>query len=909
MTSETAAAHNKTDYLAAGAIRAAVADLAARERAGKAHGAVSQTLKTALAGFRRSTLAAYARGDRLAARLASGMDEAVEALFETGAENHPEASNFIAICAVGGFGRGLMAPYSDVDLLVLHEPVAENRIRPLLDQILYPLWDSGAKVGHAVHTPASAVNFAKSDMTARTAFLDARFICGARALYDDFHAGYEKLRKRTIKEFVAAKLEEQDARHIQSEESRHLVEPDVKEGKGGLRDLQTIYWIYKYAYGGDVFADPKSGPKTLREDDLRATAKAARFLWSVRANLHDLRGRADERLAFDIQPQVAERLGYSDRSGMTAAERLMKHYFVNAVEVGRLTRLLCAKLEEEQTKRLARMPKLLPRMLLKDEAPGKPNLRLKNGRLDFESAARARRRPIDFFRLFRAFAKRPDFDFHPDALAVIAEEQARITSEVRRDPTAAALFKATLTKAKDPLKTLRVMAETGLLAKYLPSFGKTIGRIEYGLYRRFTLDEHVLHAIAVLTEIDRGEAGEEHPIATGVLSSTKDRTPFYLAVLFHELIWTVKNRSIDDCERLVVRISKRLGLNDEDAALVGWCAARRLFMMRTAERRNLDEAEAIAQFARTVGDRRRLDILLVLSVCHLRVVGLNAWDEWTRGRLTELYHATLAWLEGGEEALARRFRERAYDARMAAEAHLADWPKADRARFFARASDAMLRVLDPEMITKLANLMRTAEEEDAAAAIAATPQAGDVEAIILADDRSGLLADLAGAVASANASVRAVHAFTSEDGKAIDIFTIQSLDGTPLEEPRVVERLRARLLEAARAAPKAGPSLGRRLGDRRALFNIEPVVRLDLEASKDCVVVEAEGLDRPGLLFQLTSALSEIGVTILSAHVATYGARAVDSFYLQDAPGYKITNKRRLQSIERRLYAVLSAGG
>lgn len=908
MTSQIADAVGKADILATGAIRTALRDVAARARTGKSPGAVSQTLKKALARLRKSTLESYARGDRLAARLAAGMDEAVAELFDAGAEKFEETSRSIAVCAVGGFGRGLMAPYSDVDLLILHGPIPENKIRPLLDLLLYPLWDSGAKVGHAVHTPASAVAFAKSDMTARTAFLDARFLCGEKALYDQFRAGFEKLRKRTIKEFVAAKLAEQDERHKRSEESRHLVEPDVKEGKGGLRDLQTIYWIYKYAYGGDVFSNPKSGPKILSKDDLRATAKAARFLWSVRAHLHDLRGRADEKLAFDIQPQVAERLGYSDRPGMTAAERLMKHYFVNAVEIGRLTRLLCAKLEEEHTKLLARMPKLLPRTLLKDEAKGKPNLRLKNGRLDFESAARARRRPIDFFRLFRAFAKRPDFDFHPDALAVVAAGQASITSDIRRDPAAAALFRAILTKAKDPLKTLRVMAETGLLAKYLPSLGKTIGRIEYGLYRRFTLDEHVFRAVAVLAEIDRGEAAERHPIATDIMSATKDRDAYYLAVLFHELIWTVKDHSVDDCERLVARIVRRLGLEDA-AAPVGWCAARRLFMMRTAERRNLDEVSAIAQFAEAVGDQRRLDLLLVLSVCHLRVVGFHSWDEWTRIRLTDLYYAAAAWLDGGEDGVARRFRERVYDARAAAEAQLADWPKADRARFFARASDSMLRVLKPEKITQLAELMRTTEEEGKTAAVAATPSAGDVEAIILADDRAGLLADLAGAVASANASVRAVHAFTSEDGQAIDIFTIQSLDGAPIDDPRIVERLRERLLEAAQATPKKPPSLGRRLGDRRQLFQVEPVVRLDLEASKDCVVVEAEGLDRPGLLYQLASALSEIGVTILSAHIATYGARAVDSFYLQDAPGYKITNKRRLQSIERRLLAVLSAGG
>lgn len=908
MTSLLTDAVRETNFLSVGAIRTLLRDAAARERAGEKHGAILQTLKFALAGLRMAAINSYPRGDRVATRLASGMDEAVAALFDAGVEIHDDATHSLAICAIGGFGRSHMAPYSDVDLLILHSPGEENRIRPLLDFILYPLWDAGLKVGYAVHTPASAIDFAKNDMTARTAFLDVRFLCGERTLVNEFQASYEKLRKRTAKEFVTAKLSEQHMRHEKSEQSRYLVEPDIKEGKGGLRDIQTIFWMYKYVYGGDVFTKKSSASRALSDDDFQAIAKAARFLWSVRIHLHNLRGRADEKLTFDVQPEIAERLGYAGRSGMTAAERLMKHYFVNAVEIGRLTRSLYSQLEEEQTKRLARMPKLLPRMLLKDEAPGKPNLRLKNGRLHFENSARARRKPADFFRLFRAFSKRPKFDFHPSALALISENLASITSEVRRDPAVGAVFRAMLVHAKDPEKTLRVMAETGLLAKYLPNFGKTIGRIEYGLFRRFTLDEHALRALAVLSQIDRGEVADAHPIATEILSSSMNREPFYLTVLLQELIWTVKDRSIEDCERLVARIARRLGLTNDDATLVGWCAARRLLMMRTAQRRNLDEVSAISQFALAVGDRRRLDILLVLSVCHFRVVGMNSWDGWTRGRLSDLYQSTVTWLEGGDEALIQRFRERSYEARAEAEEQLADWPKAEKARFFSRADDTMLRALAPEMITKLAKLMRAAEEKGEPAVVAMTPAEGDVEAIIFTDDRAGLLADLASAVTASHASVRAVQAFTTDDGKVIDIFTIQSLDGAALDDPDAIKRLHDRLFEAAVSKPPKGPSFHRRLGDRRHLFHIQPVVRLDLEASKDCVVVEAEGLDRPGLLYQLTSALSEIGVIIISAHVATYGERAVDSFYLQDAPGYKITNKRRLQSIERRLLAVLSAG-
>jgi len=301
-------------------------------------------------------------------------------------------------------------------------------------------------------------------------------------------------------------------------------------------------------------------------------------------------------------------------------------------------------------------------------------------------------------------------------------------------------------------------------------------------------------------------------------------------------------------------------------------------------------------------------MLLVLSVCHLRTVGVSSWDDWTRRQLSELYYSASAWLSGGPEALAKRFAERAGAVRAAARGALASWSEKEQDAFLARLSDEMFRIFDVEMIARIGDLARAATQEKAAAGVSIRPYRNEIEATVYAEDRPGLLADLAGAISTAGVSVRSVQVTTTTDGKAIDVFTIQSLDGGPLDDAALIRRLHARLLEAARAAPAKAPTPAKRIGDRRAIFKVPSLVRLDLEASEDCVVVEAEGRDRPGLLYDLTAALADLGVTILSAHIATYGERAIDVFYLQDAPGYKITNRRRLQSIERRLYNVLSAG-
>jgi len=887
----------------AAAIAAQFAKATADERAGREAGAVSAVMRRAAVAARLDAMKFADRGDRIAARLAKSMSALIKAVYGAAAPKDPP----VAICAVGGFGRGELAPFSDIDLLFLHEAGDEAALRPVLDALLYPLWDSGVKVGHGVHTPKSALQFAKDDIVARTAYLEIRFLCGARTIFEEFEDEFRKFRKKTASQFVAAKLAEQDARQEAVGATRYLSEPDIKDGKGGLRDVQTIRWIYNYVYDGAI-GRSKEIDRILGAGNVRALVKAERFLWSIRAHLHDLRGRADEQLTFDIQPAVAERLGYADRIDMSAAERLMRHYFVTAVETGRLTRILCARLEEESAKRLPRLPMRLPASLQSDEAPGRPNIRMRGGRLDFDSAARARRRPLDFFRYFRASSKTSKIDFHPDALALIADHVPDVTSEVRKDPMVAALFKGILESNENPVRTLRVMIETGLLGKYVPAFGNLVGRIQYGLYRQYTLDEELLRAFNVYRDIRTGKLADEHPVSTRIVKKAPNPYLITLALFLHETVWTVKDKSAAECEKLIRRIVARLGLAREEAALAAWGTSNHLMLVRTAERRDLTEARTIARFAEAVGTQERLDLMVVLSTCHLRVVGRHSWDAVIRRQLTELYDSASAWFDGGESALEDRLAGRAQLAREEAATRLADWPEKEKQAFLRQLTNDMLRCVDSDIIVRFAYLARAAAEDRADAAVTVTPRDGDLECIVYADDRPGLLADIAGAVANAGLSVRSVQAMTTADGRAFDIFAVQSADDTPADDPLLARRLHEVLLSAARATPKSKPNLKRRLGDRRQIFDVTPIVRMERDASPDAVVFEAEGLDRPGLLFEIASALGALDVSIASAHVATYGERAVDAFYLTDREGAKITDRRRLARIEKALYQALNAG-
>lgn len=890
-----------SDILKPGEMSARIGEALGRERSGQSFGATGTMLRKSWTEARKAALAHYARGDALTGRLAVVMDEAIGALAANAAALMPPKGK-LAIVATGGYGRGQLAPLSDIDLLILHAGVSDEGLKPVINALLYPLWDAGLVIGHATHTPASAVRFAEGDMTAMTAFLDARLLFGDARLFKDFTSWLEMLRWRIKAKFVKAKHDEQEARHDRSAQSRYLAEPDLKEGKGGLRDIHVIGWLHRALYGKPLNEAAKRGG-VFRAEDIASLRRAERFLLSLRAHLHDLRGRADERLTFDIQPALAERLGYSARGEMSAAERMMKHYFVTAVEIGRLTRIFWARVEEENAKLLDRAPAALPKALTVDEAGGNINLRIRTGRLDFASAAAAARTPLDMFRYFRAFSKRPDFDFHPDALALISRSAVNVTSDVRRDPAVAKIFLASLATAKDPVKLLRVMSETGLLGRYVPSFGQITGRIQYGLYRRFSLDEHIFQSIGYLTRIRLGDLAADHPIATEILAQHSDKAPFYIAVLLHEAGWSLKERSTENVEALALRVARRLGADDASAAHIAWCAARPLFMVRIAERRNLAEPRAVSSFAAEVASQERLDLLLVLTVCHLRAVSDDAWDPWTRRQIAALYEGAKAWLGGGDAALASAMAGRAAASRREAEAALADWPREERQAFLGRLSDQSLAMIEPHVFARAAELVRSADKSGVAASI----RDGAVEAIVYAKDRAGLLADLAGAIASAGGNVRTVHAITLDDGRVIDAFNIQPPEGAaPDAVAEFVRSLHAGLLAAARARPAAAPSIARRIGDRRAIFSVPADVRLDSQASDEALVVETEGRDRPGLLFSLTAAIAELGLTIRSAHIATYGERAIDAFYLQDEMGRKIDDMRAHLAIRKKLLAVLT---
>jgi [protein-PII] uridylyltransferase len=849
------------------------------------------------------------------ARLLSGVtDEVITALYDFTTVHmfrarNPTEGERLCLLAVGGYGRGVLSPYSDIDLLFLRPYKQTPHAESVIEFMLYALWDLGFKVGHASRTVEECVKLSREDFTIRTSILEARKLTGDDDLAEELKKRFRgEVMKGTGPEFVAAKLKERDGRHGRADASRYMVEPNVKEGKGGLRDLHTLFWIAEYLHPVDKPEDV-FGLGYFDRREVAAFVRAFDFLHAVRAHLHFATGRPEERLTFDLQPEIARRMGYGDRADNPAVERFMRRYFLIAREVGALTRAFSAKLEDEHLKA---KPKGLSRFLPGQGGPKRkpldlPGFHEDGGRLNIDGPEVFERDPVDLIRIFR-IADQRNLDLHPDAFTAVTRSLPLITSKTRRDPQAAKAFLDILARGKRTYRTLTLMNESGVLGRYVPEFGRVVCQMQFNMYHSYTVDEHTLRAVGVIADIAEGRLEEDHPLSVSIMPLIDDRESLFLAMLLHD---TGKG-GVGGQEKAGARAARsaceRLGVERGKIELIAWLVEHHLVMSDYAQKRDVTDPATVAAFARIVENPERLRLLLVLTVADIRAVGPGVWNGWKGQLMRELYASTEAVFRGGRgsdpAASARR-----HQSSVAAEARttlIAADPVAKG--WAASMEDAYFTAFAPEELAAHAELARRAQIQGGAAAeTRIRPDRNAAEITVAAKDRRGLFADLALAISGLGGNVVGARVFTSAQGQALDVFHVQDVTGAPIgcDNPRILRRL-ADAMEAAGKGeppsfePRKTPELG-----RAAAFSIVPTVMLDNEASEDATVVEASGRDRPGLLEALARAVSEAGLSIVSAHIDGYGERAVDAFYVQTAGGGKLTDAKRSAALKEALLEVL----
>jgi len=860
----------------------------------------------------RAILAGPRGGLACAHRLSAVMDAVVRALHSAAITyfypaDNPSQSERIAVVAVGGYGRGTLGPGSDVDLLFLfpHKQTAWGE--SVVESMLYPLWDLKLKTGHSVRSIDDCVREARADMTIRTALLEARFLVGDRALFDEMVGRFDaEVVEGTAQAFTEAKLAERELRVQRAGASRYLVEPNVKDGKGGLRDLNTLFWIAKYAYRvHDVRELVEAG--LFDQQELQMFQRSEEFLWRVRCWLHFITGRAEERLSFDLQRQVAAEIGYAGRSGQAPVERFMKAYFLIAKDVGDLTAIVCAALEARQQKPRATLSRLFDSLAKRkrERSLGHPDFKLTSQRLNVVDDSAFERDPVNLLRLY-AIASREDLAIHPDASRLVTQSLRLVTPGLRNEPEANRIFLEILTGRRSPEVVLRRMNESGLLGRFVPDFGRIVAMMQFNMYHHYTVDEHLIRAMGVLAEIDAGVLEAEHPLANEIMPTIANRRALYVALFLHDV---AKGRPEDHSiagARIARKLGPRLGLTPAQTETVAWLVEHHLDMSTVAQSRDLGDPKTIESFAATVQTLERLKLLLVLTVADIKAVGPGVWNGWKGQLLRTLYYETELVLTGGHSGVERKARIAMKQDEL--RRRLADWDEAERDAYVARHYPAYWIKVDPEQQEKHARFLRDAEAAGrTTATIVETDKfRGVTELTVLAPDHPRLLAIVTGACAAAGGNIVDAQIFTTSDGLVLDTISVSRAFDRDDDELRRAERIAAAIERALKGEIKIADLVAQRRAPppRGQTFQVEPEVVIDNVLSARHTVLEVSGLDRPGLLYDLTTAIGKLNLNIASAHIATFGEKAVDVFYVTDLTHAKIVSTGRQLTIRKALIDV-----
>ncbi|MEO0772965.1 MAG: [protein-PII] uridylyltransferase [Pseudomonadota bacterium] len=812
----------------------------------------------------------------------------------------PTDSERIAVFAVGGYGRGEMAPQSDVDLLFLTPYKITPWAESVIETSLYVLWDLKLKIGHASRTVKECIRLAGDDFTIRTALLENRFIFGDAPLADTLR---DKLRsdlfEGTAREFIEAKLEERDARHIKQGE-RYMVEPNVKEGKGGLRDLQSLFWIAKYLYQVDQVRD-LIGHGMLTEEEFDRFAAAENFLWATRCHLHLATGRAAEQLTFDMQVEVAERMGYAATGGQRAVEVFMQDYFRHATAVGDLTRIFLTKLEAAHVKSEAILQRLFKR-----KRKMKDGYAEVHGRLAVEDETTFLSDRLNLLRLFDE-GLRTGLLIHPDAMRLVTANLDLIDDDFRNTLETNKLFLQLLLKHGDPARALRRMNELGVLSALIPEWEPIRAMMQYNMYHSYTVDEHIIQCIRQLDRIERRELIEELPVASSILDEGVNRRVLYVALLLHDI---GKGRDEDHSilgARIARKAAARLGLKAKEVETVEWLVRYHLLMSDMAQKRDIADPRTVRDFAKAVQTQERLDLLCVLTVCDIRGVGPNTWNNWKASLIRALYRQTRRALEGGLEDLNRE--QRGSDAKRNLREALSDWPARELKEETARHYPPYWQGLHVTAHVEFAKLLRDLKDDEIGIDLHPDEDRDATRACFALADHPGIFSRLAGALALVGANVVDARTYTSADGFATAAFWVQDADGNQFEAARL-PRLRSMIEKTLKGEVVAREAIKSRdkIKKREAAFRVPTHITFDNEGSEIYTIIEVDTRDRPGLLYDLSRAFGAANVYVNSAVIATYGEQVVDTFYVKDMFGLKFYSEAKQRTLEKRLREAIEQG-
>ncbi|MBF0357898.1 MAG: [protein-PII] uridylyltransferase [Magnetococcales bacterium] len=798
-----------------------------------------------------------------------------------------------SLLATGGYGRGELAPFSDIDLLFLLPDEVSKSQEESVERLLYCLWDLGLDIGHAVRTIDECVQQARQDLEIRTSMLESRFLAGDNELFEKYKKIlFNKVLDKDPGGFLRAKLLEQSKRHEKFGNTHFYLEPNIKENPGGLRDIQTFFWISKYRFKVDNVREliPQG---VITEEEYRVFIRSREYLRRVRNALHYRANRREDRLTFQYQLEIAEEFGYKDRPGFRGVEQFMRRNYQVARQVGNLSMVFLRNYQEEHRNRHWWNRRRLEKNFLQV-----------GGKVTVSNSEAFVNNPTLLLKIFEV-AQRHIKPIHPESMRLIANNLSLIDKNFRKDPEHAELFIKMLRNDRAVAWVLRRMSASGVLGRYIPEFGRIIGQSQHDLFHIFTVDEHTLQAVEALRKIKRKVCAAELPLATQIMENIRDPLVLILGVLLHDI---AKGRGGNHQDRGAViagNICRRLNMSGADTARVVWLVQKHLIFSRTAFRMDIGDPETVARFVAEIGSVKNLKLLLVLTIADIQAVGPGVWTPWKASLLRQLYNLALEALEKGEfkpEGMVLQANKRKRDAiNILAK----DYPQNVLDSHFNRFSTDYFLHYDAKTLAEHFISLHPYKDKPLAIIFRKEPDSDTTELLLHTQDHHGLMANISGVLAAEGTNILSANITTSKDGMALDIFIFQNTQGKAVQNQRRLDRIEKTLLSLLEGKTRIDDLLAKttKTENKPKHFRVPVTVRID-NSFETFTLLEVTAMDRIGLLYAITSVLQKHGIQILTAKISSYGEKAVDVFYLKDLFGLKL-NDRKIESVSKNLQETL----
>jgi len=810
--------------------------------------------------------------------------------FKTSEQNHP------SLLAVGGYGRAELLPASDIDLLILLSKKPSKALEQQIAAFLTFLWDIGLEVGASVRTLKDCVNEGRHDVTVMTNMIESRLITGEDALYKKYKDAISPRKIWSSKDFFEAKLQEQKNRHLRFNDTAYNLEPNVKEGPGGLRDIQIIGWVAKRHYGVKTLQELVTH-EFITEKEYATLIEGQTHLWRVRFALHRLTGRREDRLLFEYQKQLAELFGYEGGENNLAIEQFMQKYYRTIMRLERLNEMLLQLLSSE----------ILYKPFFNRKRKINEDFDLRNRYLEAVDDQVFNRNPSALIEIFILMQTRPDIlGASASTIRLIRHSLHLIDDDFRSDPKNTELFMDFITRPVGIIHQMRRMNTYGVLAAYIPEFGRIVGRMQYDLFHAYTVDQHTLFVIRNLRRFSVEEWSHEFPLCNYIHGELEKPELLYLAGLFHDI---AKGRGGDhsvlgaeDAEQFCLLH----GMNRKDTRIVSQLVRKHLLMSTTAQRKDIGDPDVVHEFAREVVSESFLDYLYLLTVADIRATNPKQWNNWKDTLLRELYHATKKVIRQGiEEApdieeIIKENRDAAceviansnYDKKKIEELCL-EFPgdyflrhKADEVQWHVSS------ILDNPQQTTVVNIRQS-------------KHSNSTEVFIHTCDTQNVFEHVVGVLSNMNLDILHADIYTTRDNQTLDTFIIQNADGQPISNTSDINLIRDTLIKAVGCKVKPEFKIPKHMPRILKSFQSATHVNYTQDLLNHRTIMEITTIDRPGLLYTLASLIADAKLQVTHAKIATLGERVEDIFYLTGDNHEAVRDRHLLEDLQQRIIDTL----